>query len=169
MRARAFRGVAARRVAVLAWVMVSVMQLGPDAQRQVSVKLLEQSIAAKKKKGVAAVDSAREVRLILPLPPSVNHSKLIGRYSTVKTRAWQSEAGWCVREQMTALGNPAPFQGNVSVSVRFVDLGDIDNRLKPLLDLLQAQRVFVNDKQVKRLAVVMCAHCSGCIVTVRPI
>lgn len=153
--------------------MTSIMQLGPDAQRQVAGQLRSMAKAAasqlvegQKKKEIAVEVSAREVTLRLPLPPSVNHSKHLGRFSTVATRAWRTAAGWAIREQMAALGNPPAFAGKVAVSVMFHDRGDIDNRLKPLLDLLQGCLVYLNDRQVKRLLVEM-GDCEDCVVTVR--
>lgn len=105
--------------------------------------------------------------LLLPLPPSVNHNKINGRYNTRQAVAWKIEAGQEINIQLVGR-RPPTLTGPVALNIRMEDHGDIDNRLKPLLDLLQEHRLYINDRQVKRLLVEM-GGVIGCEVTVSPI
>jgi Holliday junction resolvase RusA-like endonuclease len=104
----------------------------------------------------------------LPLPPSVNAYKKISRfgqpYTTKACQKWKNEAGWMAvlqfREQSGRL-----FTGDISVSFLFEKRGDLDNRIKPTLDMLQEMHVFRDDSQVVEI-IARFADIEGCEVKV---
>lgn len=103
-----------------------------------------------------AVPAASCTTLTIPAPPSVNElfangkPGKTGRFKTPKYKAWLSEAGWMIREQMLSEGN-APIMGRIVVILgveRLSLAADIDNRAKAVLDLLVAQKVIEDDRYV---------------------
>lgn len=87
----------------------------------------------------------------LPLPLSVNRTYKIFRSRMYKS----SEAKQYTNAIQLLLCREKPLDGNVELSVKFYfpsTAGDCDNRLKLLLDSLQG-RLFVNDRQVKRMTI----------------
>lgn len=87
------------------------------------------------------------------MPPSVNamyrrNPHGFGMYKTPEAKAW-------ITECLNHIGRKTPLKGKIDVSVEFYFAreSDIDNRLKPLLDLLQEANVVENDKQVYSLVV----------------
>lgn len=90
-------------------------------------------------------------QLVLPSPPSANalFRHALGRSAPVMTKAytdWRGHAGWRLRAQ-----RPAPVLGAViiNISVERQSLSaDIDNRIKPLLDLLVEHGVIQDDRYV---------------------
>lgn len=107
------------------------------------------------------------VRLVLGLPPSVNHFKRGGAdlRKSYEYATWRTASGWEARRQ---LGSTPPLKGDVAILVEIQRKGDIDNRNKPLLDFLQWMRVIENDNQVVDLHTRF-APIQGCIVTVTEI
>ena len=90
----------------------------------------------------------------LPLPPSLNNSFLNlrgrGRIKSTKYRAWIEEAGYRLNGQ-----SPRRVEGPVRVSivaVRENRLRDIDNIIKPILDLLVRHGVIEDDRRVEVVA-----------------
>jgi len=90
----------------------------------------------------------------IPMPPSMNNIwNHIGdrRVRTEAYDKWKTEAGWMIRAQkIMAFSNP------VSVDIRVERLNgqsDIDNRIKPVLDLLQDLQIIPNDN------LVICVRC----------
>ncbi len=93
------------------------------------------------------------IRLYLPRPPSVNNAYGGGarrRYRMPKTKAWYEEAGKHVIEQ-----KPKSIDGPVCVTLTVHDegRGDIDNKIKIVLDLLVKHRLIEGDerKYVRRV------------------
>lgn len=84
------------------------------------------------------------IALALPLPPSANtiwrNRKGSGKpHLSSEYQAWKQEAGWMI--QAARLERvPGRFTMRVFVPIEMV--GDIDNRLKPILDLA---KTFVTD------------------------
>lgn len=111
------------------------------------------------------------VKFILPLPPSVNHYKRIGKnrnpYNHPAYTKWKTEAGWCLAAQRVAQ-KKVTLAVPVAVEMIFMRKGDIDNRIKPLLDLLKDNHVLLDDKYVERLLVTF-GDVSGCEVTIEAI
>jgi crossover junction endodeoxyribonuclease RusA len=91
----------------------------------------------------------------LPTPPSTNglffNLRKGGRAPTRKYTAWQTEAGWMLKQK------PVMSFGQMLVQVRIwiprKSRIDIDNGSKAVLDLLQTHGIFKNDKQVERLTI----------------
>jgi Holliday junction resolvase RusA-like endonuclease len=101
----------------------------------------------------------------LPEPPSVNRFKNFHRTDGAYP-AWKTAAGWEIKLQA---GKIVTILGPVQVDMTFARGGDIDNRVKPLLDLLQYMRVIENDKQVERLVAQFGEAPGRCRVTLLPL
>jgi Holliday junction resolvase RusA-like endonuclease len=76
------------------------------------------------------------LKLTLPLPPSTNNlyaNGKRGRFKTKKYDAWLSEAYLCAMKL-----RPSSVHGpyRVSIQVPWGMRGDIDNRIKPIMDFL---------------------------------
>lgn len=106
------------------------------------------------------------LRAKLPLPPTANRlTRCIcsgGRPRAVTSREyreWKTLAALMLAREIarpdTAVeAGGLPFRGRVAVRIAVALTpygGDIDNRAKPLLDLLQDGGVLANDSQVERL------------------
>lgn len=94
--------------------------------------------------------------LTLPFPVLINKtyktSSTGGRfYKDQSAKDWEVEAGWEIKRQWSE----KPFEGDVIVVLTFYYKNDpdIDGGIKITLDLLQRQRVYINDKQVVTLLV----------------
>ena len=117
------------------------------------------------------ISVARSFTLTLPLAPSVNalfanrktpkkelaiaklKRKQRGRVKTARYMRWITRAGWTLKMQ-----RPPSFSGPVAVTIG-VPLkmpGDLDNRCKATLVLLQTMRVIANDRDVHDLRVKRC-------------
>lgn len=89
------------------------------------------------------------VRLILPMSPSANrYWRNYNGHVVVSNEAssYKANVGWIAKEA----GITSPFDGNVAVSLyvyRKQRSGDLDNRIKVLLDSLNGI-VFTDDSQV---------------------
>lgn len=97
-------------------------------------------------------------RLYVPIPPSVNNlfvntsgqTQGRSRVKSQKYRNWLHEAGWRLRQQ-----HPPHFAKPVRIEIE-ADLErrrDIDNALKPLLDLLVYVQVLADDNLVDDLRI----------------
>lgn len=102
----------------------------------------------------------------LPEPPSVNRFKNFRRTGGAYPK-WKEEAGWEMKIQHPHAH--FPFTGLVLVEMVFARPGDIDNRIKPLLDLLQYMNVFTNDKQVEKITAAFGEVRGRCRVTISEI
>lgn len=121
-----------------------------------------------------------ECEIELPVPPSVNAYKKIGK--TVRTKSgkiYQQRVNspetiafyYQVFMKIKAQGIKS-FQGaTISVEIQYHPSSkrsfDLDNILKVLLDSLQRGGLFDNDKQVARLLVEKCGIVSGGKIIVR--
>lgn len=104
--------------------------------------------------GAVASIAPAIVTLTLPAPPSANalfsNKPGQGRHRTKLYDDWLGHAGWRLRLQ-----KPASLTGPVLVLVgveRTSAFADIDNRLKPTLDLLVKHRVIEDDRFVIGIA-----------------
>jgi len=82
----------------------------------------------------------------IPVPPSVNHlhasAKGGRRYKTRLYRAWERDAAWEIRTQ-----HPGHVIGKYALTLILPKIrGDIDNRLKPVLDLLHRLGITPDDR-----------------------
>lgn len=104
----------------------------------------------------AAVAGPVSLSLALPLPPSAN--KLFknlqgrGRAKTQTYESWRVEAGWTLKQQL----NGSRIGGAVSVAIlcarKDMRSGDIDNRIKPILDLLVSYGTIDDDRNVQKVS-----------------
>lgn len=90
---------------------------------------------------------------ILPKPPSINH--IYGRsgnrtYITKEGKNWFEDAGELVKKSWNGSQFTQPCQ--VRVVLYTCRRQDLDNILKPLLDLLQKTGVIENDNLIDNLA-----------------
>ena len=108
----------------------------------------------------------------LPVPPSVNglyrNVQGRGRVKTKRYMEWINAAGWALLES-----RPRKHNGAVSVHVLIEEpkrARDIDNILKPLLDLLTTHRVISDDssKVVREITIGISPDVVGCHVTIKP-
>ena len=90
----------------------------------------------------------------VPVPPSVNNAYANlygkGRVPTKKLRQWRMHAGWVLNQQKFP-----HFVATVDVEISVPRRGrnaDIDNRIKPILDLLTEHRLISDDKHVRRVS-----------------
>lgn len=96
-----------------------------------------------------------KISFLVPTPPSVNNlyvNAAGGRKRHADYKAWLAAAGWAVRIQRAPELGQGPFRLLVEVPCR--RNRDIDNVLKPLLDMLVKQRVIADDRYVDDLRVV---------------
>lgn len=88
----------------------------------------------------------------IPIPPSLNHVFRnvpgVGRVKTGNYKRWITEAGYAVLAQ-----RPEKIKGDVTVSITIGprQRGDLDNRIKPVLDLLTKMRVIEDDRKVVQI------------------
>lgn len=107
--------------------------------------------------------------LAIPVPPSINHAFVnVPRRGRVKSKAyrdWRTQAGWALQSQPHA---KVPGRVVVDIAVRRPSPNaDVDNRIKPVLDLLVLHHVIDDDKNVARVSA-RWADVDACVVTVRP-
>jgi Holliday junction resolvase RusA-like endonuclease len=84
----------------------------------------------------------------LPVPTNRAYATNRGRwYKTDECKAWEEKAGWTIKQSW----KEKPLEGHVIVSIWFMfenDRRDIDGGIKSVLDLLQRQGVYKNDRLV---------------------
>lgn len=106
----------------------------------------------------------------ITVPPTANKLWKPVNYMLVKTaayRKWMNAAGWEVKLQRKGLPS---IQGPVAVSIslrRPRANADLDNRIKPSIDALQAGGAIENDKQITSIYAAWADH-DGCRVTISP-
>lgn len=115
-----------------------------------------------------------QVRIVIPLPPSTNNlfvntngGRGITRVKSKKYRDWLKAAGWSAR---IAAGS-AHFTQAVRVLVE-IDLArnrDLDNALKPVLDLLVWVKILDDDNLVDDLRIVRSGSKTEAVVSIWPI
>lgn len=97
----------------------------------------------------------RRQTFFLSLPPSTNNLfiniKGRGRIKSSEYRSWLTEMGWQLRIQRAQ-----KMQGNLLVYIalkRPKKRRDLDNTLKPILDLLVTHEVIRDDSDIVRISV----------------
>lgn len=97
------------------------------------------------------LSAPRSVSFALPVPPSVNNlyrnRKEGGRARSAHYATWATQALAEVRRQKVQPPAPGPFKITVTVTggVGFSKGRDIDNVLKPVVDLAKSARLIRND------------------------
>ena len=117
------------------------------------------------------------ITLILPLPPSTNSLWIqAGRKRVISPdyRAWRLIAGSKLEQQLASeVARARPMVGpplGVDIALPLKMRGDIDNRVKPILDLLVHHDVMADDQHVHALSVARkVVHKSCAVVTVRTV
>lgn len=99
-----------------------------------------------------------EVKLTLPVPPTINHYYGVNKHSGGR---YLKKRAKVYRHEVALLVHAAGFRGAFGKDklVMRIDLylpagGDLDNRLKSLLDALEYAELFENDSQIDDLRVV---------------
>lgn len=112
-------------------------------------------------------DPAR--RFTCPVGPSVNNlylnSRGHGRLRSPDYRRWLHEAGWLVKLQ-----NVAPVPGLVAVLIEapLSRRRDLDNALKPVLDLLVQLAIIENDNLIDDLRIVRAGTGNDMVISLWP-
>lgn len=120
------------------------------------------------------------VRLVLPVPPSVNNlytNSPKGRTRSKKYKDWARDACDAAKTQKSLRAAPVPCRVTVSITggTGFSTQRDIDNCLKPVIDLLKDLGVIANDNvtvvaEVKALYLGRVDDKQAvCVVTVDPV
>ena len=107
--------------------------------------------------------------LFLPMPPSSNNCffnlpNMKGRAKSGEYKTWIAEAGLRLKAQ-----RPLKFLGDVEVHYRFGPRnrrGDVENRIKPVSDLLSAYGVIKDDRYIVKLTAEWAGDIRGVEVTV---
>jgi Holliday junction resolvase RusA-like endonuclease len=111
-----------------------------------------------------------EIALDLPTPPSVNRLWRSGRGRVFRSKTYLSwiqaaDAELMARRQMPKKRIEGPFEAHITLSRKV--RGDLDNRVKGLLDFLQSREIIRNDSDCKRLVVERGEAAAGCRLTLR--
>lgn len=98
------------------------------------------------------------VTFVLPIPPSVNNlfiNTRSGRVSGSAYKRWRQEAGWAIKLGCGAFVPPL-LTGIVGVKITapLNRRRDLDNALKPLLDILVRMEVISDDNLIDDLHIV---------------
>jgi Holliday junction resolvase RusA-like endonuclease len=110
----------------------------------------------------------------LPMPPSVNAIWRSGRRRVFRSAAYTNwirlaDAELMARRQFPKKKIEGPFAAHITLSRKV--RGDLDNRVKGLLDFLQSREIIRNDSDCQRLTVERGEAAAGCRLTltaVRP-
>jgi Holliday junction resolvase RusA-like endonuclease len=114
--------------------------------------------AKRKRAPLAAVGPSRvetsRVDLLLPVPPSANglfaNRAAGGRHRVKVYDEWRLEAGWSLQMQRPGrIAGPYILEITIPRGVG----GDLDNRIKPISDLLVSLRVIDDDKHAERVTI----------------
>lgn len=103
----------------------------------------------------------------LPIPPSLNNIFATVKGRRIKTsayKAWRAAAGYSVLAQ-----RPEKHTGDVVVNIQIgprIKQADIDNRIKPVLDVLCDTRIIANDRNVVSVLACWNPALDGCLVSV---
>lgn len=99
------------------------------------------------------------VRLTLPLPPSVNELFVYvngyggkpRRVTANVYKAWQEAAAWSIKTQRLPSLDADRFAVTIRVPAKM--RGDVDNRLKAVLDALVSNRLTPDDRYAWRVSI----------------
>jgi crossover junction endodeoxyribonuclease RusA len=117
-----------------------------------------------------ADDEQIEIVLDLPAPPSVNRLWRSGRKRVFRSKAYvdwlrAADAAVMASRRFPKKKIEGPFAAHVTLSRKV--RGDLDNRVKGLLDFLQSREIIKNDSNCKRLTVERGEAEAGCRLTLR--
>lgn len=90
------------------------------------------------------------VTFALPMPPSVNacyrNVKMVGRVKTKEYLEWIKSCQWKVLFKSAPIGERVEIRIFLNFSKRAQSSSDIDNRIKPILDLFVASKILEDDR-----------------------
>lgn len=110
--------------------------------------------------------------LMLPVVPSTNNLFRAGqgaasrmRFKTKPYKNWRTDAGWALKQQPRVR-----IAGAVAITISHERRdGDIDNRIKAVLDLLVLHEVIEEDRHVERVTAQWSDEVQGCMVEIEAI
>jgi Holliday junction resolvase RusA-like endonuclease len=110
-----------------------------------------------------------EISVNLPIPPSVNRLWRSGRRRVFRSKAyldWIRAADLTVmaRRQFPKLKISGPFEAHIVFAAA---RGDVDNRVKGVLDWAESREIIRNDSDCRRLVVERGEAELGCRLTLR--
>lgn len=116
------------------------------------------------------------ISLDLPMPPSLNgafptvrRGASFQRVASKKYLAWKQEAGWLVKTQLRGDRIAGPFDASIAILKTDNRRSDIDNRVKPVLDLLVSLGVVDDDSLCRRVTAKWVREAQApCRVTLTP-
>lgn len=116
-----------------------------------------------------------ELTVDIPMPPSVNHMyanvKNYGRVKTKEYKNWINEAQWMLVAQRNKGGKHTCLKGDVEVILRAYRPAnkrrDLDNILKPVMDLLTSTKTIEDDRQIVSIDAKWVNEGVPCTITVR--
>ena len=107
----------------------------------------------------------------IPAAPSANNlffnAPGRGRVKSDRYRTWRQAAGNEMRIDGTKLRTWETICGRAAIEITCNPRGDIDNRAKPIIDLLVHMAVLKADRQVDELRIIRGGDPSRAIVTIR--
>jgi Holliday junction resolvase RusA-like endonuclease len=111
-----------------------------------------------------------EISVNLPTPPSVNRLWCSGRGRVFRSKAYldwirAADAELMASRQMPKRRIEGPFAAHITLSRKV--RGDVDNRVKGLLDFLQSREVIRNDSDCQQVTAEWGETECGCRVTLR--
>ncbi len=124
------------------------------------------------KHDVVLIQEPQSITLTLPLPPSVNamfaNVPGKGRVKTKAYRAWRRAA---LSEASLDMIGKRCIEGRFKATMTFAmpNGGDVDNRVKAILDLAQACGAIRDDKYLVELHVFLCPGPSRATVTLETV
>jgi crossover junction endodeoxyribonuclease RusA len=111
-----------------------------------------------------------EIVINLPTPPSVNRLWRSGRGRVFRSASYTNwiraaDAELMARRQRPKKRIEGPFEAHVTLSRKV--RGDVDNRVKAVLDFLQSREIIRNDSDCQRLTVERGDAAAGCRLVLR--
>lgn len=91
--------------------------------------------------------------LVLPVPPSTNNlfvNSKRGRFKSQRYKDWEDEADGCLYQQKHGV-----VVGKYIVEISLPEMmrGDIDNRIKGLVDFLVGKGITPDDKHMRKVSI----------------
>lgn len=119
-------------------------------------------------------DDEPACRFTVPIPPStnnlfVNRDRLGGRTASPDYKRWLNDAGWILKAQKREIIAAPRGYVRVLVEAPLNRRRDLDNALKPLLDLLVKMSVIADDNLVDDLRIVRAGTGDNVTVSIWPI
>lgn len=98
-----------------------------------------------------------EIRLTLPIPPSANRLHVrVGRGKRARSpvyQTWLNNAGWRLSGGLAGTKSKVKGPYTLDIAVPKKLRGDVDNRAKPVADLLVSHGVTPDDRHMQSVSV----------------